>query len=129
MPQETKLSSVKFHYVKSNFFRVIHVDGAYGGLTPYGFISCALYSDRQPLPELTENAVREDGIVGQEIVEHKKIKDGIEREIEVSIVMNLNTAKALQQWLDDKIKTLESMQPLLMERPTQEKLSLTEVKS
>src|SRR5579864_8214012 len=52
MDEEKKPVSVCFHYVKSNYFRVIHADGMYGGLTPCGGIFFALYSDRQPLPSL-----------------------------------------------------------------------------
>ncbi|HLW54414.1 MAG TPA: hypothetical protein VKW06_16380 [Candidatus Angelobacter sp.] len=59
MAEEKKPVSVCFHYVKSNYFRVIHADGMYGGLTPCGGIFFALYSDRQPLPELTVQSVLE----------------------------------------------------------------------
>jgi hypothetical protein len=110
MPDETKPSSVRFHYVKSNYFRVIHADGAYGGLTPYGGIFLSLYNDRKAIPDETVQSVGENGLLGPEISERTKTKDGIEREVETCIIMTLNTAKAIQQWLEERIKILEKLQ-------------------
>ena len=39
-------------------------------------------------------------------------KDGIVREVEANIVFNTETAKAIRQWLDDKIKVLEKADKL-----------------
>ena len=41
---------LEFHYIKSNQFRVIHVDGGIGSITPKGFIHFALYSERLAIP-------------------------------------------------------------------------------
>jgi len=111
MPEEpNKPSSVKFNYVKSNYFRVIHADGAYGGITPYGNIFFSLYNDRAAVPDVTVQAVGESGFAGDEIVSERIGKTGIERELEVSVVMPLYAAKALHEWLEIRIKTVEKMQ-------------------
>ena len=39
---------VRFHYLKSQLWRVVHVDGAIGGITPRGMIHAALYSEEEP---------------------------------------------------------------------------------
>lgn len=102
--------SVRFHWTTSNQFRVIHADGAYGGLTPYGAIFVALYSDHPPIPDVTVQPVSEEGLLGPEIAEGKVAAEGIEREVEVSIVMSIPTAEALRDWLNERIKLAEKAQ-------------------
>src|SRR5271157_4913600 len=101
--------TVKFHYVKSNYFRVVHGDGAFGGLTPRGEVFLSVYSERAPLPDVTVQAV-EKGQLGPEIIDQRKGSDGILREIEVGIVMDLAVAKSLIEWLKERVKIVEEYQ-------------------
>ena len=103
-------SSVTLHYIKSNYFRVVHADGAMGGFTPRGHLFFSLYSERAPLPDVTVQAVEGTGQLGQEIVEKRQGSEGILRELEVGVVMDLAVAKALVTWLEDRIKILEQLQ-------------------
>ena len=41
---------VAFDFIKSEYFRVIHADGALGGPTPQGLVHMAFYSERPPIP-------------------------------------------------------------------------------
>jgi len=102
---------VRFNWQRSNHFRVVHADGAYGGLTPYGNVFFTLYSDHPVFPETTIHSLTEEGALGPELSGEKKLKDGVHRELEVGVVMNLQTAKALQLWLEERVKILESLQP------------------
>jgi len=101
-------SEVTFHYIKSNYFRVIHGDGAMGGLTPRGELFFSIFNERAPLPDVTVQAV-ENGQLGKEIIEQRKGSDGIVRELEVGIVMDSNVAKSLVLWLNERIKVAEEM--------------------
>ncbi|MGA3283423.1 MAG: hypothetical protein ABSD57_03045 [Verrucomicrobiota bacterium] len=97
------------HYAKSNYFRVIHVDGMYGGPAPaLGNMTMTVFSFRTPLPERTMNDAS-----GNEIVRERVVKQGIENELECSLVMNLATAKIMHKWLDDAIKKTEAIQQKL----------------
>lgn len=97
-----------FYYEKSNFFRVIHADGAYGGNTPQGDIHIAFYNERHPIPKITSLPLIGNKRAGPEVV--KERKEGIFREVEVDIVMNLNTAVAFRIWFDEKIEALRKQQ-------------------
>ena len=101
---------IKFHYEKSNLFRVIHVDGAIGGLTPTLDLFISIYNQRAPIPKLTVQKISPGGQLGDEVTEERIQKDGVFREVEVGLVMNLNVAKALNQWLVDKIELAEKTQ-------------------
>jgi hypothetical protein len=103
-------SQIKFTYLKSNYFRVVHTDGAIGGFTPQGNIFVSIYSERAPLPDVTVQAV-EGGKIGQEIIEERKgTKEGVIRELEVGFTMNVSVAKSLLEWLKQRIEIAEQLQ-------------------
>lgn len=103
-PAKETPSELPLHYIKSNFHRVIHADGIYGGGTPtLGNIVMHLFSHRIPWPEKAFNDA-----FGREIVEKRISKPGIENEIEVSVIMDLNTARLMRQWLDSTIRNSEA---------------------
>ena len=98
---------IRYHYLKSGFFRTIHSDGVYGGVTPHGNIHIAFYSERIPIPQQIEHVVKEDGTLGDEDRAARITREGVVREVDVDVVVSLGLAIALRKWLDDKIKTLE----------------------
>ena len=101
---------IKFRYVKSNYFRVVHTDGAMGGFTPQGNLFVSLYSERAPLPDATVQAI-EEGKLGKELLEHRQGgTEGITRELEVGLSMNLSVAKSLVEWLKERIEMAEKLQ-------------------
>ncbi|HLJ90506.1 MAG TPA: hypothetical protein VKZ53_27100 [Candidatus Angelobacter sp.] len=109
MANDTQPASVTFRYVRSNFFRVIHIDGGYGGLTPSGGIFFSVYNDRTPTPDETVQLINEDGTLGPELIEKTKVKEGVEREVEACILMNVQTAKAVLVWLEERVKMAEAL--------------------
>ena len=108
---------VRFHYIKSNNFRSIHADGVFGGPTPRGDISATFFNERRPLPDQTVQIVNEDGKLGDELMEERIERDGILRELEANIIMDLACAKSMVIWLQAKI---ESVEKALKEDKTEE---------
>lgn len=96
----------EFHFIKSNSFRVVHSDGVWGGTTPRGYITMSFYSERAPLPDKVTHEVMPEGLIGQEI--SRDNREGITREIEIEVVMDLDTAKSLIPWLQRHIQFLEN---------------------
>ena len=99
---------VVFHYIKSKSFRVIHADGAIGGITPRMSLHIALFSERPAIPQKIVNAINPDGSLGEEIVEERVTREGFVREVEVEVLMNLEAAKAFLGWLQGHVSTLEN---------------------
>jgi len=106
---EEKPTRIKFHYIKSSQFRVVHVDGFIGGPTPRLDLHVAIFSERAAIPQQIEHVVKEDGSLGEEIAANRIGKDGIVREVEFDAVMDLDVAKAFQKWLGEQIMTIESV--------------------
>jgi hypothetical protein len=60
-PSDAEDHRLPFHFRKSSLFRVIHADGAYGGISPNGNIHFALYNERFPIPKITSRGFTKDG--------------------------------------------------------------------
>lgn len=99
-----------FHFIKSNSFRVVHCDGVWGGTTPRGYITMSVYSERSPLPRKVTHHVTEEGIIGDEIIERRECREGIVREVDVEMILDLDMAKSLVRWLGGHIEFLENRQ-------------------
>jgi hypothetical protein len=101
---------IKFHYLKSQLFRIIRADGAYGGITPRLGVFLSFYSERPPIPTVMVHDVGDDGILGEERRSERQTRDGIIREAEVGVILDLDTAKSLATWLGEKILEAEKLQ-------------------
>jgi hypothetical protein len=99
---------VKIHYIKTPQFRNIFISGVYGGgALGINKIYMGLFSDRMPFPQITVSNV-ENGMVTSENNSEKISKDGIIRDVEANVILDLATAKILVNWLQEKIKGLEN---------------------
>ena len=108
MLQRAELS---FDYIKSNMFRVVHVDGAHGGMAPNGHtIQMALFSERIPIPK-TETYELKEGKLGKRKALTKR--DALVREVEIETLMDISTAKRIVEWLNDKIGEVENIRKRL----------------
>ena len=98
-------TSLDAHYQKSNFFRVIHADGVFGGPSPRGLINMAFYSERIPYPRQTRIPFV-DGVPGAE--EMVETKTGLLRELVVNIVMDIAVAASFHACSDRRLQTPRS---------------------
>lgn len=101
-------SEITFHFNKSKHFRVIHVDGAIGNLTPRGLIFVSLYSERGSLPDFIKQDVQPDGRLSSEQRPHIK-SEGIMREMEVGLMVDMRTAKEIITWLTQLVNQGEQL--------------------
>lgn len=108
----TQKKKLRFNFIKSSSFRVVHADGAWGGITPHGNIQVAFFSERTPIPQQIVHELTETGL-GPEIKEERVARDGVVREVEVSVQMNLDIAKSVHDWLGKKIENAEKIEALV----------------
>ena len=94
---------LEISYQKSAFFRVIHADGCFGGINPRGMVHCAFYSERNAIPRRTAIPIVDGRAGPEEVVESRS---GLVRELEVDVLMDLNTSVAFYIWLRDKMEHL-----------------------
>lgn len=108
--QEPKASDqIAFHYLKSNHFRVVHADGVWGGLTGDQRLHMAIWSERPAIPTLMVFEVTSNGQIGPEIKDRRESREGVVREVEVDVVMSLDTARSLNDWLKKSIEVADAV--------------------
>lgn len=98
---------VRFDYIKSNYFRVIHAEGVIGGLGPRGQVQIAIWNERWPIPKQTAHELDSRGILGEEVRQDRVTRDAVVREVEAEIVMDLDTARKTREWLQKMIEAAE----------------------
>ncbi|MCC6466341.1 MAG: hypothetical protein IT463_13460 [Planctomycetes bacterium] len=97
---------ITMHYAKCEGFRTVHVDGVIGGPTPQGYLHMALFSERLPIPLEVDTSVSEEGKLGADVA--TRGKSGVFREIQMDAMLDLDTARALRDWLSKTITLIET---------------------
>jgi hypothetical protein len=104
-PDSKKTTSVTIYNKISNNFRELHVDGAYGGVTPKGLFNINFYAERLAIPKSTDYKVEDKKLI--RIADSEDSKKGIIREFETGVYMTIETAKEIHKWLGDQISNFE----------------------
>lgn len=109
--EDSEKMRVSFDYEKGNLYRVIHMDGAHGGVSPSGdMILMSVFNERRPIPQREEYDVTKDG---RKTKLPSKIRPtDIYREVEATLVMNEECARALRAWLTRNLAQLEKMKKI-----------------
>ena len=108
-------SLVVFEYIKSAYFRVIHSNGAFGGITPEGNVHFALFSDRPAIPRMQVHKQSPDGSIGELLPDRTIVRPGIIREMDVDVVMSPATAKSIAEWMLKQVEQIEKMAAAMSE--------------
>lgn len=98
---------ITFNYFKSQFFRVVHADGAWGGVSPRGDIHISFYNERVAIPDKSRVVVSKIGLPLKP--EEFEATSTMVREVEVDVIVDLTTAIQLRAWLNSKIETLQAL--------------------
>ena len=103
---DSNTKSLSVRYRNNAAYRSVHASGAYGGAVPTGEIFLGIFSERTHFPE---SALVEFDEVTHQAKETVQVEKGIVREMEVGIIMNLEVAKSIHLWLQEKINFVEGM--------------------
>lgn len=118
VPNEDQPAEINFEYIKSTQFRVVHVDGVSGSITPGRLIHAAVFNERPAIPQRTFQRINPDGTLGSVIDEKTVSRGGIVRELEVDMVMSAEAARTLASWLLQRVSELERLEDILEGRKT-----------
>jgi hypothetical protein len=103
--QNRKKPEFTFKYVIPENLQDCYVNGAYGGVTPRNEISMHMYCERLPIPKTISHKINSNGSLSKERIETKG--GNIVRLVQSSVVMDVGTAVAIRDWLDEKVKFIE----------------------
>lgn len=108
MSQSPKLPHrIRYEYEQDPNTRIRYAHGVWGGLNPQGEIEMNFYLESDKLPPFSERIVAPDGSFGHEIAPYDENLKIITRHVHSKVVLNYHSAKAILEWLEDKIETLE----------------------
>lgn len=103
--------SLEFHYQKTQQYSVLHVDGCIGGPTPRGILSLSFFSERSAIPRIGRRTIlaQDEGQVTAGPEEVTDSLDGIVRQIDTTVMMDLRTAQELHQFLGEQIALMQNI--------------------
>ncbi len=86
----------------------VPVHGVWGGVSPHGEIEMNIYSEGDKLPQFAERMIHPDGTVSDETspLDEQQSKT-IVRRVHAKLFMNYHTARAILEWLEEKVQALE----------------------
>lgn len=101
-----------YEYQVDNTAKLKYTHGVWGGINPQGEIELNFYCENDKPPTMTERLVESDGSLGLERVStdinQEEDSRTVIRNIHTKILVNYHTARALLEWLGEKIDTLEA---------------------
>lgn len=96
-----------FKYKFSDDYNPKYINGAVGGATSHGEIVANFFLERNPLPVKETYSINDSERAEKSNVEPNDLNKSAIRFIDTGIIMSLDTAKLVRDWLDRNIKTLE----------------------
>lgn len=102
---ERKSRQIKISFEQAEQFRTIHVDGAWGGVTPQGGIAVNFYHEHHAVPSSLTITMKE----GQTPTERRSGPAAIVRVLEAEARMTPDVARTLGEWLLGKADEAERL--------------------
>lgn len=96
--------TIDFIYVKPKN-PTLSVNGVYGGPSKFVGIDMHFFYERTPIPNKTIRELNDDGSMGKIIKQDRS--EGVIREVQCSINMDIFSAKVFAEWLKEKIEAVE----------------------
>ncbi|MDE7065875.1 MAG: hypothetical protein K2O70_10515 [Desulfovibrionaceae bacterium] len=97
---------VRYEYEQDAETRLNYAHGVWGGINPQGEIEINFYTESDKIPPYSERLVAADGSFGHEIAPYDDMRI-ISRRIHSRVLLNYHTARAVLEWLEDKVEALE----------------------
>ena len=101
-------AKIRYEYEQKKNARPNYTHGVWGGINPQGEIELNFYVESDKVPTFSERNVDEEGSFGPEMAPYNEDARTVVRNIHSKILVNYQTARALLEWLEEKVETLEA---------------------
>lgn len=108
--EEMEPTRIRFVYKMDENARLNTAHGVWGGINPHGEIEINFYSESDGVPAFTEQIIAADGSFGHEILPEEE-QHTVVRNIHSRLLLNYNTARAVVEWLEERLDELEQEAP------------------
>ncbi|RRD72298.1 MULTISPECIES: hypothetical protein [unclassified Desulfovibrio] len=100
-------AKIRYTYQTDPSARLQTAHGVWGGVNPQGEIEMNFYHESDSLPAFSEQLVAPDGSIGHEIIPGNEDLREVSRCIHSRVLLNYHTARAVLEWLEDRLSALE----------------------
>jgi hypothetical protein len=98
---------VRYEYQQNPDVRIHYAHGVWGGINPQGEIEVNFYLESDKIPPHSERLIAPDGSFGHEVIPYEEEVRAVTRTIHSRVILNYYTARAVLEWLEDKLDMLE----------------------
>lgn len=99
---------IRYEYEQDKNATLHYAHGVWGGINSQGEIELNFYTENDKLPQFSERIVAADGSLGHEISPFDESLKIVNRHVHTRLLLNYDTARAVFDWLDDKLTALET---------------------
>ncbi len=110
--KEPTTAKIRYHYEILPNSRLHSAHGVWGGINSQGEIEINFYLESDRLPTCSEQLLAPDGSLGEEIFPQEEDVHEVTRQIHSRVLLNYHTAKAIQEWLQERLTMLEEERPM-----------------
>lgn len=114
MSNESFNTQITFRYIAPSEMQDCIISGVVGGVTPKGLISAKVFHETHALPDEETYNIK-DGTLQEKT--SLTTRPHMVRKIQSSMVMDLQTAISLRDWLSQRINELDSL--VNLNKPTE----------
>jgi hypothetical protein len=100
---------VDFHFEFDKDYRIIAVNGIWGGATPRGQVQLDFFVERQGIPEVITNRLMEDGGIGPEVPGTRKPPTRLVRTMQVGILLTIEEAENVANFIRDRVAEIRKL--------------------
>ena len=108
MSQEKSPLRIRYEYAENPESRLHYAHGVWGGINPQGEVELNFYTESDKLPAYSERIIAPDGSFGHEMAPIDDDLKIVTRRIHTKLILNYYTARAVAEWLRDKVDILEN---------------------
>lgn len=105
--EKKKIEQIRFIYKKARHHRTFHSDGMWASVTPQLEVQFALFNNLKPMPEEVTHRISPDGVMGDEIIEARKMEQSVVREVDATIVMSKENMMLAIELLQRMLKQID----------------------
>ena len=98
---------IRYEFLEDAKVKLQYAHGVWGGINPQGEIEINFYLESDKIPTYSERKVEPDGILGLETAPFNEDERVVVRYIHSRVVVNYQTARALLEWLDEKLDSMD----------------------
>lgn len=108
MSEERQALRVRYEYEQEPEVRLQYAHGVWGGVNPQGEVELNFYTESDKMPQYSERIISADGSFGHETTPCEDDLKVVTRRVHTKLLLNYHTAKAVIEWLQDKVDALET---------------------